>query len=61
MCTFTLCTIPDPIAALHEMRRVLKSGGNLLFCEHGRLPDAPVQRWQDRLAPRWKPWQAVVI
>jgi ubiquinone/menaquinone biosynthesis C-methylase UbiE len=52
--TYTLCSIPDPVAALREMRRVLKAGGRLLFCEHGVAPDAGVRRWQDRLTPTWK-------
>lgn len=51
--TYTLCTIADPHAALLEMRRVLTPAGRLLYCEHGRAPDASVQRWQERLQPLW--------
>ncbi|MDH3746343.1 MAG: class I SAM-dependent methyltransferase [Acidobacteriota bacterium] len=52
--TYTLCTIPDTAAALGQMRRVLKSGGELIFCEHGVAPDTNVRRWQDRINPIWK-------
>ena len=51
--TYTLCTIPDPLSALREMRRVLVPGGKLLFSEHGRAPDANVLKWQSRLQPYW--------
>jgi ubiquinone/menaquinone biosynthesis C-methylase UbiE len=49
LCTWSLCTIPDPVAAVREMRRVLRPGGRLHFVEHGRSPDDGVRRWQDRL------------
>lgn len=52
--TFTLCTIPDPIAALKEMKRVLVPGGKLLYCEHGAAPDEKVYQWQKRVTPYWK-------
>jgi ubiquinone/menaquinone biosynthesis C-methylase UbiE len=52
--TYTLCTIPDVMAALGQMRRVLKSSGRMIFCEHGEAPDEDVRKWQRRLTPAWK-------
>lgn len=54
LCTFTLCTVDDVGRTLAEARRVLKPGGCFLFCEHGRAPDAGVQKWQERIEPAWK-------
>jgi SAM-dependent methyltransferase len=51
LCTWTLCTIPDPMVALAELIRVLRPGGAVHFAEHGRSPDAGVARMQDRLTP----------
>lgn len=52
--TYTLCTIPDWHSALQQMRRVLKPGGKLVFCEHGLAPDERVQKFQDKVNPFWK-------
>ncbi len=52
--TYTLCTIPDVMAALGEMRRVLKPSGRMIFCEHGEAPDENVRRWQRFITPAWK-------
>jgi SAM-dependent methyltransferase len=52
--TWTLCSIPDPLAALSELRRVLRPGGRLLFIEHGLSERAGTARWQDRLNPVWR-------
>ena len=52
--TFTLCTIPDWQAALEQMKRVLKAGGELLFLEHGESPDKGTCKWQHRITPGWK-------
>jgi ubiquinone/menaquinone biosynthesis C-methylase UbiE len=49
--TWTLCTIPNPVLALHEVGRVLKPGGRFLFLEHGRSDDRTIAAWQDRLNP----------
>lgn len=54
VCTFTLCSVEDPAKVLSEMRRILRPGGQALFLEHGRAPDAGVAKWQDRVEPVWK-------
>jgi ubiquinone/menaquinone biosynthesis C-methylase UbiE len=43
--TFTLCTVPGVVEALHGVRRVLEPRGKFIFFEHGLSPDPRVQRW----------------
>jgi ubiquinone/menaquinone biosynthesis C-methylase UbiE len=49
--TLVLCTVDDQPRALRKMRRVLRSGGRLLFIEHVRSEDAKLARLQDRVMP----------
>lgn len=51
--TLVLCTVPDLPAALSEIRRVLKPGGEFRFLEHVRAEDADLVRWQERVDPVW--------
>ena len=49
--TWTLCSIPNPVAAAREIVRVLRPGGVLRFVEHGRSPEPRTASWQRRLNP----------
>lgn len=51
ICTFTLCTIPDPETTLAEVRRVLRPGGSFHLLEHGVAPDQRVAAFQRRVEP----------
>ena len=51
--TYTLCTIPNPMDALKEIKRVMKTDAKMLFCEHGTAPDKNIIKWQNRINPIW--------
>lgn len=52
--TWALCSIPDAGAAVGEVARVLRPGGQLHFVEHGAAALPAVRRWQRRLTPCWR-------
>jgi len=52
--TMTLCTIPDVERALAELRRVMKTGAEFHFAEHGLADDTSVARRQHRFEPMQK-------
>ena len=51
--TYTMCTIPEVQRANQEIRRVLKDGRKMIFCEHGEAPDQNIRKWQNRINPFW--------
>ena len=51
VCTLALCSIPDPRAAVAEMKRVLRPGGRVLLLEHVRSPRWLVRTMQRALEP----------
>jgi SAM-dependent methyltransferase len=51
--SLVLCSVPDQAAALAEMRRVLKPGGQLIFYEHVVSEEPRLARLQRRMNPVW--------
>lgn len=51
--SLSTCTFPNPVAALAEMARVCRTGGQILVLEHGRSDHERLARWQDRHADQF--------
>ena len=53
--TLVFCTIPDPVQAFREIKRVIKPKGYIRILEHVRIPHPLWGTLQDLLTPVWKP------
>lgn len=51
--TLVFCTIPDVEKALHEMKRVCKPSGKILFFEHVKMENTFLANLQNWLTPFW--------
>ena len=49
--TYTISAVPDPVAVLREMRRVVKSGGVIVILNHFRSEGRIAGRLEDLVAP----------
>lgn len=49
--TFVFCSVPDPVLALKELRRVMKPGARAYFFEHMRATDERIGQVMDALNP----------
>jgi phosphatidylethanolamine/phosphatidyl-N-methylethanolamine N-methyltransferase len=49
--TYTISAVPDPVAVLREMRRVVKPGGNIVLLNHFRSERRVVGRLEDLVSP----------
>ena len=56
VCTLALCNFPHPLAALHEMMRVVRPEGRVLLLEHGYAEKTWLRRLQDLRAERQFQW-----
>lgn len=52
--TLVFCTIPNPVLAIEEIKRVSKDGATILFFEHIRMKQPALAKLQDILNPFWK-------